>query len=716
MAHEIGKMDKEMSKNSMAGFLMNIRTFFKRIDKAYYILFFFTIIVHGLLFLNDGVFQDTWIIHNFQSEKNWDLLFKLYSDSGRPIMSIVYRTIGLFPNKIFATRIYQLLSILFSGVFIYKIGKEFFDLYPIQIMVIALVSISYPIYYQFSVAMDVYVLYYAIFIVGAYLSFKATKYEGIKHWLIRLLSIVLLFISFDHSSLLVFYSGFFLLFFFYAQRYIDLNSNKLYRKIIQFALVIRRNYLKIVPVIGILIIIFGFMLDWFGFSEPGWIGANQQLLIMIGIFVILLTVLFWLYRRISENHENKINIEGEDFSEEEVIDGVPSKKQFYLIEVIIKFFYFIITHPAYLLLPIIFWIVKNKFWTTSSYYAEYNQIYLPWKKDYLTSIYLSVYRDFFNNAIIKQFLFTLKNLLIHPIVLICVIIFALWIYKRYKIDSQVLSDGQRASSWFMLIFGLFLLVLGIFPYSAVGLEPEPSGWDARHTILLAMPMGLIIVGLLQLQIHRNKSADDDKIVLTRLGWVLFIIAILGFSQLIIKNYLALQARWIIDRSIMVNMSRIPQYERYSVFWIDNQFSKYEEKHRFYEWAGIFKETWGNESHIGLEVNYEPADALHRYEKYFGEQYILSTFNPNGCQANLTIMPGMEGTIEKFISQKKIMSVGYIKYLDEVYDNFYLTTRYFYYKFLSPKKLDEFLSKVTSIYVESKITLDAKDCFIIGLLE
>ena len=703
MAPEFGKMDKEMSKNSMAGFLMNVRTFFKRIDKAYYILFFFTIIVHGLLFLNDGVFQDTWIIHNFQSEKNWDLLFKLYSDSGRPIMSIVYRTIGLFPNKIFATRIYQLLSIFFSGVFIYKIGKEFFDLYPLQIMVIALVSISYPIYYQFSVAMDVYILYYTIFIVGAYLSFKATKYEGIKHWLLRLLSLVLLFVSFDHSSLLVFYFGFFLLFFIYSQRYIDLSSCKIYKKINQYVIpVIRRNYIKIMPAIGVLIFVSGFMLDWFGFSEPGWIGGNQQLLFIFGITIILLFILFWLYKQISENPEKK--------------DGnrdLLNKKPFILAEFIFKLFYFVFSHPVYLLLPFIFWIIKNWFWPTLSYYAEYNHIYLPWESNNFNRIYLSVYKDFFNNAIFEQLLFTLKNLIIHPLFLICIILLALWMYQKLRIDNQVLCDGQEQSSWFLLVIGLFLLILSIFPYSAVGLQPEPSGWDARHAILLAMPMGLIIAGVIQLQVHRNISAINNKIVFTRLGWVIFIVLIFGFGQLIIKNYLALQTRWIIDRSIMVNMSRIPQYERYSVFWIDNQFSTYEEKHRFYEWAGIFKETWGNESHIGLEVNYEPADALNRYEKYFGEQYILSTFNPNGCQANLTISPGMEGTIENYISQKKIMSVGYIKYLDEVYDNFYLTARYFYYKFLSPKKLDEFLSKVTSIYVEPKINPIAKDCYMIG---
>jgi len=47
----------------------------------------------------------------------------------------------------------------------------------------------------------------------------------------------------------------------------------------------------------------------------------------------------------------------------------------------------------------------------------------------------------------------------------------------------------------LLVFGIFLLLLGIFPYAAVGLNPEPISWDSRHTILMGMPMGLIIAGL-----------------------------------------------------------------------------------------------------------------------------------------------------------------------------------------------------------------------------
>jgi hypothetical protein len=177
------------------------------------------------------------------------------------------------------------------------------------------------------------------------------------------------------------------------------------------------------------------------------------------------------------------------------------------------------------------------------------------------------------------------------------------------------------------------------------------------------------------------------------------VVILSFSQLVINNYLALQARWIIDRSVITNLSKYPEYEKYSVFWVDNQFSRYEEEYRFYEWAGIFKKAWGNESHIGFDKSKKSSDILTGYSKYFTEANLLGTFNPKGHQATLTIQPGEDGTIENYLSNKRIMSVKYIRFMDDFYDNFYLSARYFYYKLLDQHKMDAFLSNVTKLSVE-----------------
>jgi hypothetical protein len=405
-----------------------------------------------------------------------------------------------------------------------------------------------------------------------------------------------------------------------------------------------------------------------------------------------------LDRRLFENRTNEL-LHGDDLDNNtEGPKDESRKKPITLFTTFLKFFHFAITHPDYLILPFAFWFIKNRFWPTSNNYANYNKIIVPWNIDNLRNIYLTIYKDFINNGIFQQFLLILENWLLHPLIYIGVIIIGLFLFKKFHINSCVLYDEKQKPSWVLLVFGIFLLLLGIFPYAAVGLNPEPISWDSRHTILMGMPMGLIIAGLLQLQIHRNNSAKKDTISLSRFGWVLIVVLIFSFSQLVIKNYLALQARWVIDRSVIVNLSRFAEYKDFSVFWVDNKFSPYPEEYRFYEWAGIFKKAWGTESHIGFAKRHKSSDSLTRYAKYFTEANLLGTFDPNGYQAALTIKPGKEGTIVNFLSSKRIMSVEYIRYLDDSYNNFYLSARYFYYKIFRQNELDVFLSNVTELSV------------------
>jgi hypothetical protein len=334
---------------------------------------------------------------------------------------------------------------------------------------------------------------------------------------------------------------------------------------------------------------------------------------------------------------------------------------------------FLLRRWIYVLLPFLFWVVKQTFFPRYGYYANYNQFtFEP------LSLVLNAGR-FIAYGVYTPFSRALTLAVRQPALALLIGLVVYGCYRLFKLSSaNFFKPGVRAYP--ILGFGVLLLGLAILPYIVVGLAPGKSGWDTRHTLLLGLPVALLILAGARLLFSRTEGA------ISVLGLMWLVVLVLMFGGSTISDYISWQTRWVKDRSIQVNLTRLNGAQDFSVYWVDDQFPAGGElDYRFHEWSAMFKNIWGDERRIGLDHAPSP-DYLTTLNRYFTAAYDLSQFDPLGCQATLTIWRDRE-----------------------TLDDWTLSLQYFYYRFFQPDKMFGFLSGVTDLHIEPIAAPEATHC-------
>lgn len=327
---------------------------------------------------------------------------------------------------------------------------------------------------------------------------------------------------------------------------------------------------------------------------------------------------------------------------------------------------FISRRLYFILLPFIYWIVKEGFFPRYGGYANYNQF------TFSPFAILHGLASFLYNGIYRQFNTALVELISQPGLWLFVFLGGLYWYAKFKGDKMHPAETSEtlAKPQFLLAYGVLLTGLAMFPYAVVGLGPSLTGWSTRHSLLLSLPIAVIIVALARLLFRRPNGW------LSHTGWIFLTTLLLAFSIATVSSYIGWQARWVKDRSVMVNLARLDGAEKYSIYWINDQYMiGGENNYRFYEWSSIFKKIWGDETRIGFDQRDYAPQLLEDNKKYFTKRYNLSNFYPTSCQATINIR---QGTLAS--------------------SSFHLVVRYFYYKFLRPQLMDDFLIRVAEVKI------------------
>jgi hypothetical protein len=150
-----------------------------------------------------------------------------------------------------------------------------------------------------------------------------------------------------------------------------------------------------------------------------------------------------------------------------------------LIRVIIK-------NIDFLLLPIIFYIIKIIYYQPYGEYENYNKIVN--------------FSEFFNapyNQINDIFRFLSNLKLIDSIIYIPVIIYLL------KLNLFNAKNESSNCSLMLVIIGLFAFVLASFPYWLAGHTPTFNGWESRHQLLQPLGFALLVVGILNMSFDKK---------------------------------------------------------------------------------------------------------------------------------------------------------------------------------------------------------------------
>jgi hypothetical protein len=318
----------------------------------------------------------------------------------------------------------------------------------------------------------------------------------------------------------------------------------------------------------------------------------------------------------------------------------------------------------YLLLPLVYWWLTRTLFPPSGLYKGYNTILLS------GSILTEGYRSFFENSVYAQWNLALWRLCAEPWVGVVAVVIAGGVFVLAR-DRATFTPRPKRHHLLAIAYGLSLLLLGMFPYVVVGKAASIEGWTSRFALLVALPIGVIIVSLVGwLCAGRSRNVQGaGYAVLAALVWL--------FTVSTWNYYARWQARWVKDNAVITKLRTLSDERRYSVFWIDDRMPLSPEiYYRDYEWAGLFKSAWGDESHIGLHMKVNPS-YLRDGAVYFTERYLLADFDPTGRQAQLIIQPGPAAGSE-----------------------WKLVLQYWRYRFLETDRLGDFLSDVVSITVKA----------------
>lgn len=184
-------------------------------------------------------------------------------------------------------------------------------------------------------------------------------------------------------------------------------------------------------------------------------------------------------------------------------------------------------HADFLLLPILFWIIKTSFTPTSGYYASYNQPSLS--ASVLTAALQATWSDF----LLSHMQGAAGVMVATGLVVACGTLIFKKIFPSGYAKAAVCTIDARLGGRVMLA-GAILLAGAVIPYFAVGQAITVDGWTSRNAILTPLPVSMLMVGIIII-------ISTTVFRSMRPAWLLgvLVVALTG-SLLTSTNYLVLQ--------------------------------------------------------------------------------------------------------------------------------------------------------------------------------
>ena len=246
-----------------------------------------------------------------------------------------------------------------------------------------------------------------------------------------------------------------------------------------------------------------------------------------------------------------------------------------------------------LVLPVLYWLLKNIYFKPYGAYEGYNQNISF--ENILTPVKIMIV-DLLN---FRTFL---------PLNLI-------FFLAVYAILARInVKDLRREERIKYGVFGLLILVLGVLPYLLVGLPPTFRDWNSRLQLLMpfgaSLMIGAIVIG--RSRIHKIALAIVCSISLS-------------FTSM---NYFAYSEDWDKQKGIMEGIKKSLVINECSVILIadktnvQNVFARY---YRFYEWNAMFKVSTGRQDR--LVINSADIDLFNKghFDSFYTEELSAANF-------------------------------------------------------------------------------------------
>lgn len=186
------------------------------------LIFFTTILMHGIVLLNNGVFWDGWIAYNFYLEQSYHTLRLISFSMGVPFFYYITRAL-MFLGYHSVCNLLGFFSIFIVGVCLYLSLIKFKQISLSIALLAGLVVVIFPgSQLTFFRAVSPYYFSYAIFFIAVYFGLTSeTVHRCWPKYFLRILSLCCFLMSFSLKSLLCYYSIFFVGLYFLSAQEVD---------------------------------------------------------------------------------------------------------------------------------------------------------------------------------------------------------------------------------------------------------------------------------------------------------------------------------------------------------------------------------------------------------------------------------------------------------------------------------------------------------------
>lgn len=518
------------------------------------ILFVATILTHGLLLVNDGLYWDGWLLNGWQITKDWPSMQRFFREVGMPLLFIEHRIMAFLPGRIFAYKILGFISLYISAFSVYLLAVQFGSLTPFEALCLSLLMLCYPgqqMLVEPVVSLN-YMLPVALFFSACWLGLSAELILDSNHWLYHFGALILFTLSFNMNSLLLYYGGYLL-----------------------------------------------FLLSFQLFSHG------------IGLYGTV---------------------------------------------------WFIASHIDFLVLPIMFWWLKEKVTPRQGYYATYNRLVITRQKT------VDGFRQLLKQGLSGTLVDALKFILGRSIGWILCGITCVFLL----LCTRDLAPMPALKAFLVIDFGAIILIAAGLPYIWVGQPFTLRGWGTKNNLLLALPSALLIVGSSHLILNAKSIV---------VFWTVVLVASVVYLNYI---YLCWLAVWAKNRSFLYNMSQIPAAKELSIIGVCDQhpvrgsFDDGHPEHAAVYLTYMFTYIWGHVRQLGMYESsprflpYLPAE-ISATISASSIDYALSDINKNGLQGMFVIKPGK-------LTLSEVQTAW----------------RYLKFRFFNQSRFDKFLSEITQV--------------------
>lgn len=283
----------------------------------------------------------------------------------------------------------------------------------------------------------------------------------------------------------------------------------------------------------------------------------------------------------------------------------------------------------FLLLPFVFWIIKKIYFVPYGLYSGYNNLELRGLLKAPTLISVS-FNNSFLQVLDRSFKATSFTILLIGIILG---VMMLWFIRSH---SELLEPEQfDRMNYLFVAFGLLLFVLAVFPYNAVGLIPASFDWNSRHQLLIPLGASFILYYVIQSFFEGFHFRKKFQVLFLSLLIAMFI-------NVNIQTYVDFQKDWYKQMSIIGNIRNSAEVRNHTTFLFDDHYPELNTTYGFYEYSGLMKEAFHEETRFGTNVSEfygSYSGSINSYKEYFNGLYNLGGYVPKNPEYLIEINKG-----------------------------------------------------------------------------